>query len=149
VLVDEVRPEEELRSPRIDPGSPSARDAPILAENDDPVGDDRDDVELVGGGDEGLATLAELADEVDEDPRFVRGSSDAVGSSRRETSGRSDRTEAIAARFFSPPDSSNGARSAKWAMSIARSASSQVARTSSGGRPSWTGRRRRRRARSR
>ena len=70
---------------------------------------------------------------------FVRGSSDAVGSSSRSTSGRSDSTDAIAARFFSPPDSSNGARSARWAMSIWRSASSQHARTSSCDRPSWSG----------
>ena len=54
----------------------------------------------------------------------MRGSSEAVGSSRRTTSGRSDSTEAIAARFFSPPDSSKGARSARWAMPISARASS-------------------------
>jgi len=40
-------------------------------------------------------------------------SSDAVGSSSRTTSGRSDSTERWR-RAFLPPDSSNGARSARW-----------------------------------
>ncbi len=70
---------------------------------------------------------------------FVRGSSEAVGSSSRSTSGRNESTEAIDARFFSPPDSSNGARSARWAISMAASASSQRRLTSSRLSPSWSG----------
>ena len=65
----------------------------------------------------------------------MRGSSEAVGSSRRITSGRSESTDAIAARFFSPPESSNGARSARWAISIWASASSQRALTSARSKP--------------
>ena len=48
---------------------------------------------------------------------WVRGSSAAVGSSNSSTSGFMTSTEAMATRFFWPPDSWNGARSARSAMS--------------------------------
>ncbi len=54
----------------------------------------------------------------------VRGSSAAVGSSKSSTSGFITRTEAIATRFFCPPESWNGARSASSAMSSMASTSS-------------------------
>ena len=54
----------------------------------------------------------------------VRGSSAAVGSSNSSTSGFITSTDAIATRFFWPPDSWYGARSARSAMSSIASVSS-------------------------
>ena len=48
---------------------------------------------------------------------WVRGSSAAVGSSKSSTCGFMTSTDAIATRFFCPPESWNGARSARSAMS--------------------------------
>ena len=62
---------------------------------------------------------------------WVRGSSAAVGSSKSSTSGFITRTDAIATRFFSPPESWYGARSARSVMSSMASVSSMRATTSS------------------
>ena len=67
---------------------------------------------------------------------WVRGSSAAVGSSKSSTSGFMTSTEAIATRFFWPPESWNGARSASSAMSSIASTSSTRASVSSLAQPS-------------
>ena len=90
----------------------------------------RHDLQLVRGGDQGLATLREPTDQVDQDPLGAR--VERRGRLVQQQHLRpSERTDAIAARFFSPPESSNGARSARCAIFICRSASSQQLRTSS------------------
>ena len=55
---------------------------------------------------------------------WVRGSSAAVGSSNSSTSGFITSTDAIATRFFWPPESWNGARSARSSISSIASMSS-------------------------
>ena len=69
----------------------------------------------------------------------VRGSSAAVGSSNRRTSGFITSTEAMATRFFCPPESWYGARSARSAMSSISSVSATRASTSAGVRPMLSG----------
>ncbi len=69
----------------------------------------------------------------------VRGSRAAVGSSNSRTSGFITRTEAIATRFFSPPESWNGARSASSAIPSIAITSAIRRSTSSGGSPICSG----------
>ena len=70
---------------------------------------------------------------------WVRGSSAAVGSSKSSTSGFITSTDAIATRFFCPPESWYGARSARAPMPSIASVSSTRRSTSSVGKPMLSG----------
>ena len=58
VLVDQVGPDEQVAVAEDLVRPPVGQHAPVLAEDDDPVGDERHDVQLVGRGDERPAARA-------------------------------------------------------------------------------------------
>ena len=116
----------------ISSGAPSARDWPVpsLPEHEHTLGDDGDYLQFVGSRDDGLTRLAQIADEAStENPLGAR----VEGGGRLIAGGIRwgvESTDAMAARFFSPPDNSKGARLARLVISICSRASSTRSFTS-------------------
>ena len=104
VHVDQVRRLEQGRV-REDLGRRRRRGDPvILGEHDATVGELAEGSEVVRGADDRFPARCSSTTR-SRNQRCVRGSSAAVGSSNSRTSGFVTSTEAIATRFFSPPES--------------------------------------------
>jgi hypothetical protein len=112
-------------------------DPMILGEHDATVGELVQSSEVVCGADDRLPRVVQLDDEVEEPALRTR--VERRGRLVEQENVRVPSTEAIATRFFSPPESWYGARSASSAMSRSASTSSTRRSTSEQSNPRWRG----------